>query len=366
MSKKGKIISYETINSQRDEKLRKGIRSLIGIDIGSSTVKIVQLKKNKIVRTGIENIPEGMINQGRIESSSQLAELIRHTLTKNKIKGNLCSLCISGNEIIIRELNLPAMTEEQIMDNIKHEITSFLPLNHDEYSIDYKVLEYFPSQDGTPGKMRIMVAAVPNEFVNSYLNALKKANLKIAYVDVVPNIVSKLIKYKTLYSNTGSNSDVGVIDFGARTTSIIILNNGNYFIHKTISNGGDYLTAQIAEKLNVDFIEAEVFKKKSNFFENNFRNNECLFIKNIIDYLITDIDRTLEFYKNRNNQMGVDRIYLMGGGSLLKGLPGYMKEHFGVDVTFLTDELQQLQKSGNIADGTAVFTQAFGATLRED
>jgi type IV pilus assembly protein PilM len=364
MSKKN-ITSYDKIIIQREEKLKKGYNPVIGIDIGSSSIKIVQIKKNKIVKLGMENIPEGMINQGRIESATQLAELIRHSLRMNKISGKMCSLCISGSEIIVRELNLPAMAEDQIMDNIKHEITSFLPLNHDEYCIDYKVLEYYPSQDGTLGKMRIMVAAVPNELINSYINTLKKANIKVAYVDVVPNIVSKLVKYKVLNSNVGSNNGIGVIDFGARTTSINIISNGNYFIHKTIVNGGDYLTSQISEKLNIDFVEAEAFKKKANFFENNFRNNECMFVKNIIDYLLTDIDRTLEFYKNRNNQIGVDKIYLMGGGSLLKGLPGYIKEHFNVEVSFLSDELQQLQRNGNMSE-TAVYTQAFGATLRED
>jgi type IV pilus assembly protein PilM len=259
------------------------------------------------------------------------------------------------------------MNENQIMENIKHEITSFLPLNHDEYCIDYKVLEYTPSQKGTPGNMRIIVAAVPNHFVHNYINTLKKAKLKVTYVDVMPNVIEKLTKWNHLSQNSDcKDNNIGIIDFGARTTNIIILKDGSYFIHKTISSGGDYLTLQIAEKLNIDFIEAEAFKKKANFFESNFQNKECMFIKNIIDYLITDIERTIEFFKNRNNQVGVDRIYIMGGGCLLKGLPGYIKEHFNVDVAFLSETLQQPFRSNDFADKVAAFPQAIGVTLREE
>lgn len=370
MSKESKkhVTSYDIVIGQRDKKLQKGHKPIIGIDIGSSTLKVVQMKKNnKIARYGIERIPDGMMNQGRIEASKQLAEIIKNALKANKIKGSECSLCLSGSEIIVRELKLPEMTENQIMENIKHEITSFLPLNHEEYCIDYKILEYIPSQDGNPGKMRIMVAAVPNNVVQTYIATLKKANLKVAYVDVVPNIAGKLVKWIGVnHSTERSFNNIGIIDFGARSTNIVILKDGNYFIHKTISSGGDYLTSQIAEKLNIDFMEAEAFKKKANFFESNFHNMECLFVKNTIDFLMTDVDRTIEFYRNRNNQNGLDRIYIMGGGSMLKGLSGYIKERFNVEVSYLSDLLQQFQKNLEYADKVAVFPQAVGATLREE
>lgn len=369
MSKEGKhVASYESVITQREKQLKKGHKPIIGIDIGSSTIKVVQMNKNnKVRRFGIELLPEGMVNQGRIEASRQLADVIKNVIRKYRIKGNQCSVCLSGNEIIVRELKLPEMQDGQIMENIKHEITSFLPLSHDEYSIDYKVLEYISPTHNEAGKMRIMVAAVPNSLVNSYINTLKKANLKVTYIDVIPNIAGKLSKWIKMNHNAEKDLDnIGIIDFGARTTNIIILKDGNYYIHKSISTGGDYLTSQIAEKLNVDTIEAEAFKRKANFFESNFRNNECMFIKNIIDFLLTDIDRTIEFYKNRNSQVGLDRIYITGGGSLLKGLAGYIKEHLNVEVSYLSDMLQQFQRNIDHAEKVAFFPQAIGATLREE
>lgn len=369
MSKEAKhAAAYGTVAAVRDKQLKKGHRPIIGIDIGSSTIKIVRMKKNnRISRFGIETIPEGMMNQGRIEAPKQLAELIRNMLKKYRIRGRRCSLCLTGSEIIVRELKLPEMSDSQIIENIKHEITSFLPLNHDEYCIDYKVLEYYPPTQQETGKLRIMAAAVPNSIVNSYIATLKKANLKVTYVDVIPNIAGKLTKWIRLNCDREKKfNNVGIIDFGAHTTNIILIKDGNYYVHKTINSGGDYLTSQISEKLNVDFMEAEAFKKKANFFENSFRDNEYLLVKNIIDFILTDIGRTMEFYRNRNNQTGIDRIYIMGGGSLLKGLREYIMEHLNIEVSYLSDMLQHCIKSPDNQDVLTYFPQAIGATLREE
>jgi type IV pilus assembly protein PilM len=191
--------------------------------------------------------------------------------------------------------------------------------------------------------------------------------LKVTYIDVVPNIAGKLAKWIMInHPADKTYNNIGIIDFGATVTSITILKDGNYFIHKNITSGGDYITSQIADKLNIDFNEAETFKKKNNFFENSLKNNDNLSVRNTIDYLITDFERTIEFYKNRNNHIGVDRIFLIGGGSLLKGLSGYIKEHLNVEVSFLSDELTQGLKNRDILSQYVVYAQAIGATLREE
>ncbi len=370
MSREGKNQKItKGINISRNPlRLQKNQQPIIGIDIGSSSIKIVEMKKNsKIHKLGFEKIPEGLVNQGRIEASQPLADIIKDTMAKYKIKGTECSLCISGSELLVRELKLPEMNENQIMDNIKHEITSFLPLDHEEYCIDYKVLDYIESENNGSGKLSIMVAAVPNNLVESYINTLKKARLRVVYVDIIPNITGKIAKWIMSTNNMDVNhSNLCMIDFGARNTNIVILKNGNYFIHKTVSSGGDYLTAIIAEKSNMDLIEAEEYKVKNKFFTNSFQNELSLHVRNFFDFLLTDIERTLEFYKNRNNQKGVDQIYIMGGGSLLHGLPEYMEEHLSVKVFRISDMIRQFKFNAKSGDAIAFFSHAIGSTMREE
>ena len=369
MSKKGnkRKIAYDTIIQQRTDRLRKSQLPVIGIDIGSSYIKVVQMKNKKVIKCGMEALPEGMINQGRIEAPAQLAQVIKKLLKNSKISGNECCICLSGNEIVVRELKLPEMDVAQIMENINHEITSFLPMNQEEYCIDYKILEYLPPQEGTLGKLRIMVAAVPNNLVQAYIDTLKLIKLKTVYVDVVPNVFSKLTKQLTIQGVLQEHmNNIGIIDFGAYSTNVMIVKDLNYFLHKSITNGGDYLTSQIAKKQNIDNMEAEEYKRKINFFENNFHNNDYLYVKNYVDYQINDIERTIDFFKNRNNQIGIDILYITGGGSLLKGLPEYLKEHFNVEVTPLTSILRQLKKSDESMQSMAFYSQAIGVTLREE
>lgn len=359
--------SISDIFLKNELRLQKKQSPMIGIDIGSTYIKIVQMKMNyRLKEMGLNEIPEGIVNQGRIEATDLLAEVIKRTIKSNKIKGNECALCLSTNELIVRELKLPEMGENQIMDNIKYEITSFLPLNHDDYCIDYKILEYKKAEGTASGELRLLVAAVPNAVVRTYISTLKKAGLKVVYVDVLPSIAGKLSKFITTHKGSENCNHVCMIDFGARTTQIILLKNGNYFIHKTISSGGDYLTGVISEKSGMDITEAEEYKKKTNFFNGNINNGMSQYVIDAFDYLMRDFDRTIEYYKNRNNQVEIDRIYIMGGGSLMEGLTGYMKKQFSTEVYLISDVMEQFQLVNNSKKNVATFSQAIGATMREE
>lgn len=359
--------SIGSVFLKNELRLQKKQSPMIGIDIGSTHLKIVQMKKNyQLKKWAINEIPEGILNQGRIEAMDPLAEVIRKTIRVKNIKGKDCALCLSTNELIVRELRLPEMGENQIMENIRHEITSFLPLNHDDYCIDYKILEYIKADGAASGEFRLLVAAVPNAVVRAYINTLKKAGLNVVYVDVLPSIAGKLCKWITTHKGYDKSGNVCMIDFGAKTTQIILLKNGNYYIHKTISSGGDFVTAVISDKSGMDMIESEEYKKKMNFFNGNINNGLSPYVIDAFDYLMRDFDRTIEYYKSRNTQAEIDRIYIMGGGSLMEGLTDYMKRQFSTEVYLISDGMEQFQQVDNSKKNVAIFSQAIGATMREE
>ncbi len=363
MSKKVKSIGlrYSKIQDQRTEHLQKSRKPMIGIDIGSCYVKIVQMKNNRVIRTGMGELPDGLVSQGRIADVMGLSKIIKTVIRRNKIKGGECSLCISGNEIIVRELKLPEMNEEQIMENIKHEIKSYLPIKQEEYCIDYKILSYKPPQEGKGARLRIMIVAAPQSLIQPYIEALKKVNLKTEYIDVMPNIAGKMAKYLS----DGAAGNIGFIDFGANATNFILTRKGNYILHKSITNGGDALTAQVAQKFNVDILEAEDMKRKTDFFKSPDSQGDTQFVDNYLNYLIMDMERTIDFFKSRNNQEGIDRIYITGGGSLLMGVTEYLKNHFKLDIRPLEDTLQSYSRKKDNSSRLAFFAQAIGTTLRE-
>ena len=359
--KKKKELRYSTIVNQRSEYLKKNKESMIGIDIGSAVLKIVQMKNHKVVRAGIKEMPDGLMNQGRILELTALSNLILSVMKENKISGGKCAISISGNEVIVRELKIPQMDEEQILVNVKHEITSYLPINQEEYCIDYKILNFVPSQDGQAGNLYIMVVAAPISLIQPYIDVLKKAKLKVEYIDVMPNIAGKLAKVIT-NQNSGN---IGFIDFGAYATNFVLTKNGNYVLHKTVINGGSSLTTQVSQKYGIDYLEAESLKCRTNFFGNLEQSGDTQFVENYMSYIVMDIKRTMDFFKNRNNQVGLDKIYVTGGGSLLLGLMQYLRNTLNMDIQPLAEALLGLNGSADTSSTMAFLAQAIGVTFRE-
>lgn len=351
-------------NSKRS--IVKKQKPIIGIDIGSSSIKLVNMKKNQSLdKWALEMVPTGMINQGRIEATEPLTEIVSGILKKYSIKTKECALYISGGELIVRELILPEMNEEQILENIHQEIISMLPMDHDDYLIDYKILEYLKDVNEEVGKLRVLVAAVPKELVNDYIFALKKAGLKVVYVDVLPNITGKLCNWVNNGRLQSFPKNICMIDFGSKKTEIIIMKNGNYYLHKTITYGAEYLTSMISMKSGMDLIEAEEYKCRTNFFKGSENDPVNKQVFDYFDFLLRDFERTMEFYTNQNHE-NIDRVYIMGGGAMLEGLAGFMQSQLSMDVKLIADIFEDFQKVGAIGRFISVFSHSIGATFREE
>lgn len=342
-------------------------KPILGIDIGSSSIKLVKMKKNHVFyKWALEAVPTGMINQGRIETIEPLTEIIKRALKTYRIKVRDCALYLSGHELIVRELLLPEMSDQQIRDNIKEEIISMMPLDHDEYCIDYKILEYIKSDNEETGQIRVLVGAVPKELVKDYVNMLKMAGLKVNYIDVLPNIAGKLCKLMDANSIIEKKpKNVCMIDFGAKKTEIIILRDGNYHLHKMINYGGEYLTSLISTKSGLDIIDAEEFKQRTNFF---ISDRDDVVNKQVFEYfefLMRDFERTFEFYSNRSHDR-IEQIYLMGGGALQEGLTEYLEQQLSIKVSLISDIFEEYQNVGAIGRHICAFSHAIGSTFREE
>lgn len=342
-------------------------KPIVGIDIGSSTIKIISMKKNhEFDKWILESVPIGMMNQGKIEAKEPLAEIIKKALKTYKIRTKDCALYLSANELIVRELIFPEMEDTQIRENINQEISSMLPQDHEEYYIDYKVIEYIPGEgEGEEGQLRVLAAAVPDSLLRNYVEVLKMAGLKVKYIDVLPNIGGKFCNLIYMKHSINKPKNVCMIDFGATKTEIVIYKDANYSLHKTVSYGGEYLTSIIAKESGMDEIDAEDYKCQTNFFEGDQDDPIVKEVYEYFDYLIRDFDRTMEFFNNRNGEP-VDEIFIMGGSSLLEGLPIYLKETFNIEVKPAGDIFDNFKKVGAVGRHISIFSQAIGVTYREE
>lgn len=349
-------------------------KPIVGIDIGSSAIKIVSMKKNhELDKWVLEPIPIGMVNQGKIETKTPLADIIKNALKTNKIRTKNCALYLSASQLLVREYIIPVMNDNQIRENIKQEIRSMLAQGYEEYYVDYKVIEhikditYEDNQEYEPGEgqLRVLASAVPESLLREYIDTLKLAGLKVRYIDVLPNIAGKLCNFIYMKDTEDKPKNICIIDFGASKTEIAMYHKADYAIHKTNSNGGEYLTTIIANELDIDEIDAEDYKRRINLFEEESNNLLAKQVYEYFDYLIIDLERTMEFYNNKYGQ-NIDVIYGMGGGFLLSGLSKHLQESLNIEVRSAGDFFQHLRHVNDIGRDVSIFSHAIGVTYREE
>ncbi|MGI6705458.1 MAG: type IV pilus assembly protein PilM [Clostridia bacterium] len=335
-------------------------KAIIGIDVGSSQVKMVQTNaKGEVIHWGIGHVPKDLFRQGKVEAIEPLVDTLRKIIKEKKIKGRRCALCYSGNDVIIRELQLPVMTDQQIELNIQYELSEYLPLDPLKYSIEYRVLDTMEEQD--TASMRVMVVAALRESLQVYMDILKKAGVKPVYIDIPSNVREKLLRYAL---SANSQQRICVVDIGASMTEISLYHNGVYFTNKTTPIGAQHLTAMLSEYLHIDELAAERWKTDHHYMERGLGDSLRTQIISYLEQLVQEVSRVVAYYQNRNYQSEVEKIYLMGGGSLLKGLPEYLEEHLGIKVSYINELLLSLEYKHEVARNGVFLADAIGTTLR--
>lgn len=294
-------------------------KAIIGIDIGSSKIKMIRIdKKGMTNEWAINSIPKDLIVDNRIVSEELLAQHIKTIVKENRIRGKKCSLCLPSQHIITKVIALPIMDKKLLIDNIYYDMGEYLPLNLSKYLIDYKILK--TSVINGVEYWNILVIAVLEKIILSYIRVLKKARLNPIYIDAPFNCLQKLLMDYS--SNSGqSHFDSGnycIIDAGYHSINIIIIHKGVYFADRTIPFRG------IALKEIIDEIMGVIRYFKNNVIANKQIDNIIMFGGGSMDDELTDelAQRTdikiilygdwLESNNIYFNGLGKEELMLMG------------------------------------------------------
>lgn len=337
--------------------------SLIGIDIGSGYVKMVKMKHGKMMKAVSEKMPEGVVADSRVETPSVLIKIIKNMKRKHHFSSKRCAVCLSGNEVIMREIKLPMMKEQQIMENIKQELSNIYLLSTEDFVIDYKVLHVATIEQDGEDSIQLMVVAIAKNYIKDILRMLRKSKFKAEYIDVYPNVIAKIVK-KIKDEREDEPEDICVIDFGTTLSHIAFIKNGKYMLHKNVKNGGSYVTELIANHMNLDKVMAENYKINNSTLVEENAISEYLY--DYFDSLISEIDNSLYYFRNMNNQKIVDRIYITGGSSRLVGLKEYLQRQLGIEVMYLSERFIVNKNKRYRQINTEEYTNSIGVSIREE
>ena len=341
--------------------------STVSLDIGHSNLKIVQTAADgRISKFAVHKMPEGCVDNLSIYSEDALVKSLKTARRKAHLGSGKCTLVLSGSDIIIRHFTLPILGEEELYQNILHEISGYLPVDLEKYYIDYKNVETV-EEDGI--KMyKVIVTTAEKRMINQYKRALHMAGFNVKIIDTCENSREKLLLFNHAKSSAFPiDGGICILDFGTKYTRVGLYDNGLYYVGNVLKRSGQGITEAIAQSTGRDILLSETMKREIDFLNAPYKNPDVkAAVIYEVDALLYEISRVFDYYRNRTKK-AINTIYITGGGALLPGLKEYMEKHIGIHVRYASDLITGTKANKNVdARGFAFLLNAYAATFREE
>ena len=302
---------------------------LLGIDISSSSVKLVELSKSKsgewqLERCAIEPLEKGWITDGNIEKFDEVAEAVRRLVKKSGTRTKHVAMALPAAAVITKKISLPAGLSDLEMEvQVESEANQYIPFSLDEVSLDFCVIG--PSAVSA-GDVDVLIAASRKEKVQDRQGLAEAAGLKPVVVDIEPyaarmaatRLVSRL-------PNEGRDAVVALFEVGAMTTSMQVLRNDEVLYDRDQAFGGSQLTQLIVRQYGFSQEEAESKKRSGDLPEDYNTAVQRPFVES----LAQEVARALQFFFTSTPYNRVDHIMLAGGSAPLAGLTEAVTKNTG-------------------------------------
>lgn len=300
---------------------------ITGVDIGSHAVKICQLQKSgkgyKLLAVGSAALPPGAVEDGVLQEPDEVGKVISSLLKNLKIKNSKIGISISGYSVIVKKINLEVMDDDALAEYVKAEAEQYIPFDIDDIYLDFQKL---PSRVEGSGRQDVMLVAAKKEVINDYLDMLQDLKLKTVLVDVDG------FALENIWETTSEQiENVALIDIGASKMNINIISEGVSVLARDIMVGSEQLTNQLANTLNIDYLEAEKIKLGIVPVEKDLEKIEGIFSQ-ICTQWVLEIKKAIDLYLANNPDKPLQSLILSGGGSKVNGLLDYIFRETGLQV----------------------------------
>lgn len=314
--------------------------SILGIDIGSSAIKIVQIKKQNgqaVLETygelALGPYANGSVGQAVVLSPEKIAQALTDLMKEKEVNitTKKCGVSISFASSLMSVIELPQVSSKQLAVMVPIEARKYIPVPISEVMLDWSVIpksevEIIDNPDDTPEtkkteaipKIEVLVVAIHNETIAKYQDIVKKAGLDAGFFEIEIFSTMRAVVDEAL-------SPVMIMDMGAASTKLYIVERGVIRASHTINRGSQDITLTISKSLGLPLIRSEVMKREKGADGTDKTLTEIIVLT--LDYIFAEANRTLLAFEKRYNKT-VSKIILVGGGASLKGLPELAKANF--------------------------------------
>ena len=307
-------------------------KSVIGLDIGSSAVKAVELKPAgkgfRVAAYGEEPVPADAIVDGAIIDAAAVAEAIRQVFERNKaFKGKDVCASLSGNAVIVKKITLPVMTESELDESIYWEAEQYIPFDIQDVNLDYQILDAGTGPDSR-GSMEVLLVAAKKEKIGDYTGVIAQAGRTPVIVDVDAFALQNA--FDVNYGLEPGQVTV-LLNAGASAININILQGEQSMFTRDISIGGNAYTEAVQKELDLPHESAEQLKKGIPVDGASFEEAQPV-LRAVTENVLLEVQKTFDFFKATASSDRIDRIMLSGGASRVDGFRDMLHERFNAPV----------------------------------
>jgi type IV pilus assembly protein PilM len=288
--------------------------SILGVDIGTSNIKIAQIthgEKPILDTYGIVNIAYQLGGKNDQLAIGQMASTLRTLIQKAGVTAKRCVISFPNSAVFTSVIELPKMSETELNSAVEFEAKKYVPLALSEINLEWTVAS---ETAGGKDKLKVLLTAVPKQITENYMKMFALAGLQPEAGEI-----EALALIRSLIGNLPTNCVI--IDIGSRSTGLNIIENGFLRLSRNLNIGGDTITDKIAQALNISIFRAEQFKKDFGISNSTFIPDT---IKPVLNAIKSEVKQILTIYQSQNTQ--VEKILLVGGGANLPGIVSFFED----------------------------------------
>jgi type IV pilus assembly protein PilM len=312
-----------------------GPKGLVGLDIGSSSIKAVEVvRRDKsgdfdLISLGTAALPPEAIVQGAFLNANAITDSIREAVERGKLRSKQVAVAVSGHSVIVKKVSLPAMSAEELEDQIRFEAEQYIPFDVNEVNLDFQIL----SQGAADGQMDVVLVAAKKDLIDDYVQVITEAGLTPVVIDVAAFAVENAFEVNY---HPVPDEVVALVNIGAQVVNINVLSGGAPLFTRDVTTAGNQYTEEIQKAMSVSFDEAERIKLGRAGDEQAVVPREVeAATRGVNETIVGEIARSLDFFAATTTDVRVQKVYLAGGASRASGLLDAFRQRTGLPVELL-------------------------------
>lgn len=331
-----------------------GAKNIVGLDIGSSSIKAVELRRSRsgieLAHVGLEPLGPDIVVDSMIVDSVSVSTAIAKVFTDAAIKGKTVATAVSGHSVIVKKIPMQPMSDQELAETIQMEAAAHIPFDIADVNIDYQIL----SDDAESPQMDVLLVAVKKDKILNYTHVLRTAGKEASVVDIDAFALQNCYEFNY---DPSPSSTVALLNLGASVMNINIVKGVTPLFTRDVSVGGNQYTDALQKELDLSFEDAERLKLGERV---GTVSEEAVvpILQQVTEIIVLEIQKTFDFFRATAAGEHIERIYIAGGSSGVPGLMEALRQEFSLPVEVL-NPFQKIE-SGAAAPGAEMLEKNAG------